>query len=267
MPNWEEIQNEWETTKITLAALAEKYDVKLGTLKSRKSRDKWSRGAVKKDATKTTQKVATPAKRMQPKIEQFEPVVESVDLTDKQRDFCIHYIKYFNATKAYQKAYNCDYMTANASGSRLLVNVSIRAEIERMKREREEGLMLNAYDVLQKYMDIAFADIGDYVKSDDGYLVSLKPLDEVDTSIVSEISNTENGPKLKLADKMKALEMLAKYTDLLSDGDKKRLQEEKLKVDIAKAKAEVEKITKENTDEEVEDIIIVDEWGDDDGEG
>lgn len=58
MPNWEEIQREWETTKITLAALAEKHDVKLGTLKSRKSRDKWSRGAPKKDAT--TRKDATP---------------------------------------------------------------------------------------------------------------------------------------------------------------------------------------------------------------
>ena len=27
MPNWEEIQKEWETTKITLATLAEKHDV------------------------------------------------------------------------------------------------------------------------------------------------------------------------------------------------------------------------------------------------
>lgn len=51
MPNWEEIQREWETTKITLAALAEKHDVKLGTLKSRKSREGWSRDPTKKDAT------------------------------------------------------------------------------------------------------------------------------------------------------------------------------------------------------------------------
>ncbi|WP_025782921.1 phage terminase small subunit [Sporosarcina sp. D27] len=51
MPNWEEIQKEWETSKITLGALAEKHDVKLGTLKSRKSRDGWSRDAAKKDAT------------------------------------------------------------------------------------------------------------------------------------------------------------------------------------------------------------------------
>lgn len=62
MVNWEDIRNEWETTKITLAALAEKHNVKLGTLKSRKSRERWSRDATKKDATKnatTNKKVAT----------------------------------------------------------------------------------------------------------------------------------------------------------------------------------------------------------------
>ena len=51
VPNWEEIQKEWETTKITLAALAEKHDVKLG-LKSRKSREAWVRGLSKKDVIK-----------------------------------------------------------------------------------------------------------------------------------------------------------------------------------------------------------------------
>ncbi len=59
MPNWEDIRKEWETTKITLAALANKHGIKLGTLKSRKSREGWSRDATKKDATKT-EKVATP---------------------------------------------------------------------------------------------------------------------------------------------------------------------------------------------------------------
>ncbi|MCP3764080.1 phage terminase small subunit [Domibacillus sp. A3M-37] len=58
MANWEDIRAEWETTKITLAALAEKHDIKLGTLKSRKSREGWSRDPTKKDATKS-EKVAT----------------------------------------------------------------------------------------------------------------------------------------------------------------------------------------------------------------
>ncbi|WP_018391834.1 phage terminase small subunit [Bacillus sp. 37MA] len=58
MVNWDAIRKEWETTKITLAALAEKHDVKLGTLKSRKSREGWSRDPTKKDASKI-EKVAT----------------------------------------------------------------------------------------------------------------------------------------------------------------------------------------------------------------
>jgi len=63
MANWDEIKHEWETTKITLAKLAEKYDVPLGTIKSQKSRDSkngnpWTRDATEKDATKT-KKVAT----------------------------------------------------------------------------------------------------------------------------------------------------------------------------------------------------------------
>ncbi len=70
MPNWEEIRKEWETTKITFKALAEKHGVKEGTLKSRRSREKWSRDATKKkDATKN-KKVATNSKEMQPKKEQ-----------------------------------------------------------------------------------------------------------------------------------------------------------------------------------------------------
>ncbi|MFR5148152.1 MAG: terminase small subunit [Ruminococcus sp.] len=42
------------------------------------------------------------------------------DLTDKQRPSCVYYIRSFNATKAYQKAYEVDYLTAAANGPRLL---------------------------------------------------------------------------------------------------------------------------------------------------
>ncbi|WP_016993186.1 hypothetical protein [Lysinibacillus boronitolerans] len=68
MANWDEIKLEWETTKITLAKLAEKHDVPLGTIKSQKSRDSkngnpWTRDATEKDATKT-KKVATKEKQV-----------------------------------------------------------------------------------------------------------------------------------------------------------------------------------------------------------
>lgn len=63
MTNWDVIKQEYKTTKITLAKLAEKYDVPLGTIKSQKSRDTkngspWARDGTKKVATKN-KKVAT----------------------------------------------------------------------------------------------------------------------------------------------------------------------------------------------------------------
>ncbi len=279
MPNWEEIQKEWETSKITLAALAEKHDVKLGTLKSRKSRDGWSRDASEKDATKT-QKDATPAKRMQPKKEELEPVVESVDMTDKQRLFCIYYIKYFNATKAYQKAYECAYTTAMVNGHGLLRNTKISAEIDRMRNEKLNEKKLSVDDVLQKYIDIAFADITDFMifgseevvamnefgeamLDDEGekvtYLrnfINFKNADEVDGTLINEVKQGKSGISVKLADKMKALDMLAKYTDLLSDNDKKRLLEEKFKADIEKTKVEIAHI--KGDEEEYEDDGFLD---------
>ncbi|WP_342488549.1 phage terminase small subunit [Cytobacillus sp. FSL W7-1323] len=56
--NWDDIRKEFETSKITLKALADKHDIKIGTLKSRKSREGWSRDPTKKDATRK-KKVAT----------------------------------------------------------------------------------------------------------------------------------------------------------------------------------------------------------------
>ncbi|MET3657849.1 terminase small subunit [Sporosarcina psychrophila] len=274
MPNWEEIQKEWETTKITLAALAEKYDVKLGTLKSRKSREAWVRGPSVKDATKK-KKDATISKRMQPK----EAIVESDDLTDKQRLFCIYYIKYFNATKAYQKAYECDYMTAQSIAYRVMGNDGVKAEIQRLKAQRLNEAYFDKYDVLQKYKDIAFADMtdfagfgseevvarnefGDAMTDDDGKeitythnFVNFKNADEVDGTLITEVKKGKDGISVKLADKMKAMEMLAKFTDLLSDNDKKRLQEEKLKVDITRTKAEIEKLSGDNDEGPIEIII------------
>lgn len=244
--NWDEIRKEFETSKITLKALAEKHDVKIGTLKSRKSREGWSRDPTKKDAT-NKKKVAT-----------LEPVIESYDLTDKQKMFCLYYIKYFNATKAYQKAYGVDRNTAESIAYRLMGNDGVKSEIERLKQERFNGVLLDAQAVLQKYIDIAFADITDFVDfgqrempeldhngepmiDENGEeitysysFVNLKNNDEVDGTLITEVKKGKDGVSVKLADKMKALEFLSKYTDLLSENDKKRLQEEKLRMEISK---------------------------------
>ncbi|MER1249766.1 terminase small subunit [Bacillus sp. C10(2022)] len=247
--DWEKIKKEYETTDLTLKALAEKHNVKIGTLKSRKSREGWARGPTKKDATRVKE-VATP-----------QPIIESDELNDKQKMFCLYYIKYFNATKAYQKAYGCDYFSAKAHGYKLLQKVAVKKEIDALKAQQQQSVFIDAQAVLQKYIDIAFADITDFVEfgtkespatNENGPLededgnpvmfetnyVAFKESAEVDGTIITEVKKGKDGVSVKLADKMKALEFLAKYTDLLSENDRKKLQLEKLKAETAKLEAE-----------------------------
>lgn len=260
--NWDKIKKEYETTKSSLSSLAKKYGVKLGTLKSRKSREGWERNATEKDATRD-KKDAT--------IEEdatFTPVIKNNDLNEKQKLFCLHYIKSYNATTSYMKAYGVSRRTADGNAYRLMGHNGIRKEIERLKEERHRSLFVDAQSVLQKYIDIAFADITDYVtfgtktikneKTKKTYTVNyvdLKDSSEIDGSLITEVKQGKDGVTIKLADKMKALEVLTKYIDLLSDNEKKRLQEEKLKVDIDKAKAEVDRLNDNETGEEFEVII------------
>ncbi|WP_298473595.1 terminase small subunit [uncultured Psychrobacillus sp.] len=200
----------------------------------------------------------TKSKRVHTKKESKESVVESDELTEKQRLFCIYYIKYFNATKAYQKAYKCAYTTAMTNGHGLLRNTKISNEIDRMKSEQANELKLDARDIIQKYIDIAFADITDFVsfssetlvakgelgrnmKDDEGNNITynvnhvdFKNSEDVDGTIISEVKKGKDGVSVKLVDKMKALEMLSKYTDLLNDNQLKQLRIEKAKAEINK---------------------------------
>lgn len=275
--NWEEIRKEYETTNITLKALAEKHGIKLGTLKSRKSREGWSRDPTIQDATKKKKGATTKKKRdATPKKDAtIKPVILSDDLTDKQKLFCLYYLKYYNATKAYQKAYGCDYLSAKTNGNRLLSNDNVRKEIERLKGEQMQGLFLDGMAVLQKYIDIAFADITDFVtfyrrdvKTDqmevllnpDGSVKEIVPklettnemffkdMDEVDGTIISEVKKTKDGVSIKLHDKMKALEKLELYFDLLPDQHKRKLEEEKS--NLSKMKYELDKRIVELREEE-----------------
>ena len=268
MANWDEIQKEWETTKITLADLAEKHDIKLGTLKSRKSREKWSRDATEKDATKTKKVATVKEDATEEEIIYFE--AEGDDgLTDKQRLFCMYYVKCFNQTVAAIKAgYARD--SAHVEGSRLLRNAKVVGEVKRLKGELRKGLFIDAMDVLEKYVQIAFADVTDYVefgrervqligtfgpvtdKDDkpvmiDQDFVRFKEHDEVDGTIVTEIKMGKDGASIKLADKMRALDFLAKHFDLLNERERKQLQNEQAKLNIDKTKEEVKKIASQNT--------------------
>lgn len=221
-----------------------------------KSTDKWEdelKGTLPKDKRNVTNKKDT--KKKESKLEKVVEI-ENSELTDKQRLFCIYYIKYFNATKAYQKAYGCSYNTAMVNGCNLLSNTKVKEEINKLKADKLKGAMLEPGDVLQKYIDIAFSDITDYVEfgqkeipminkkgervlNDKGKeitftinYVDFKESMNVDGSIISEVKQGKEGIGIKLHDKMKALDWLANHMDLLDTATKEKLDIEKEKLKL-----------------------------------
>ncbi|KEI87668.1 hypothetical protein N492_12055 [Clostridium botulinum B2 267] len=272
-PDWQLIKEEYLKLNgnVKLKEFAEKHGVKYSTLRSRKNRENWDSEINKNVATKsaTQQKnVATENKtknnKAEPKLKEVNEVSKNTELTDKQRLFCIYYIKSFNATKAYKKAYECDYITANTNGPRLLVNACIKKEIQELKEGRLNRAMLEPGDIFQKFMDIAFADMNDYMtfgrkeievaKNEDGEpvmvevnYVDFKNSNEVDGTILNEVSQGKNGIKIKLNDQIKALQWLGEHMNLATQEQKLRI--EKLKAEVSKLNGDDKNKQKGNLDE------------------
>ncbi|WPZ17803.1 terminase small subunit [Geobacillus subterraneus] len=262
-PRRDEAFEIWKASggEMKLKDIAAKLGVSDTQVRKWKNLDQWERklkGNVtieKRNVTNTKDTQINDDKPIEIEID------ENNELTEKQRLFCLYYLKYFNATKAYQKAYGCDYFTAKTNGSRLLAKANISRELDRLKAEQINELKLDARDILQKYIDIAFADITDYVsfgQREEQVIgmygpvfegkgenkkpvmqivnyVELKDSATVDGTIITEVKQGKDGVSIKLADKMKALEKLSLYFDLFPDNFKRKIEEEKLKIAHYKA--------------------------------
>lgn len=262
-----------------LVEIASQLDCSAATIRTWKNRYKWDADEnetfQKKNETKrNVSKKSKSEKSSEVKAvaHEVESVMKNTDLTDKQQLFCIYYIRCFNATKAYQKAYGVDYATAVVNGPRLLGNARIKDEIYRLKQERLNREFLSESDVFQKYMDIAFADVTDFVEFgnedvdvilDTGERktitvshVNIKNDADVDGTIISEVSKGKDGVKVKLADRMKALQWLTDHMDLAT---------EKQRAEVALLKAKVQTDGEEITDDGFLDALngsATEDWSD-----
>ncbi|MGN0506648.1 MAG: PBSX family phage terminase large subunit [Lachnospiraceae bacterium] len=240
-----------------LVDIAAKLNRPEGTIRRWKSTYEWDSERSDKKSERSERKKDSKKKQI---CEAVMLAAENPDLNDKQRLFCVLYVKCFNATKAYQKAYGCSYETALTNGSALLGNTRIKNEILRLKQNRLNKEMLSEEDIFQKYMDIAFADITDYVEfgrekvqvmamygpvmvkdektgekvplTKEVNSVRFKESTEIDGTIISEVKQGKDGASIKLADRMKALEWLSNHMDMATE--EQRAKVEKLKAETLK---------------------------------
>lgn len=207
--------------------IAEKYEVSVSAVKSWKKRYWSDAKKVKKVATKK-KKVAS--KKVAKKIAE-KMIEDDKGLSEEQELFCIYFLKYHNASKAYLKV-NPDvtYGSAMVMGSRWKNDPVINKRINQLKKDLYVDALLDPHDIVQKYIDIAFADMTDFVEFKGGW-VSLKKSDYVDGSLIQEIRELKDGVAIKLSDRMKALEWLSKHMDMMTKEQRIRIEvmEEKMK--------------------------------------
>lgn len=243
-----------------LVDIAAALGVPEGTIRSWKGRYHWNGSVATKNATKKCNVAAKEEKKRETVAADVRQVMENTELTEKQRLFCLYYIRCFNATRAYQKAYGCSYEAAGTAGQRLLQKVAIRDEIQRLKQGRLNRELINEEDIVQKYIDIAFADITDYVEFGqeevpiicDGSVAMQKDPEtgneipatqkistvrfrrdaaSMDGSLISEVRISQGNASVKLKDSMKALQWLADHMDLATEEQRARIDQLRAQTD------------------------------------
>lgn len=239
---------------MSLVEIAEKLNKPSGTIRRWKSTQSWDKNKSERSVLNAN------ARKQKAIVKEVEKTVENAEgLTDKQRLFCCHYIRCFNATKAYQKTYQVSYEVAAAAGSRLLKKEKIQETIRKLKQNRLNREMLTEDDIFQKYMDIAFCDMADYVsfgretvpvmgafgpvKMEDPKtgekttltkeinVVRFRESNEVDGTLISEVKQGKDGASVKLMDRMKALNWLSEHMDMATDEQKARIEQIKAKTE------------------------------------
>jgi len=143
-------------------------------------------------------------------------------LSPKRERFVDEYLVDLNGTQACIRA-GYSPKTANEQAARLLANVSIRARIDKAIAERSKRTGVNADRVIQELAKIAFVNASDFIDLKEGVL--REGAVSEDTAVISGVkvkrSITNNGEtierEIKLADKIKALELLGKHLGMFTD--------------------------------------------------
>lgn len=218
--------------------IASKYNVTLNTVKSWKTRYKWKKDAVEKESAENVctqnKSMHTLEKGAENKIsnedKDFEYVDEEDGLTDRQRNFCYYYMQSLNAFQAAVKAgYSPSYGKTHVY--KLLEKASVKNFLYKLKEQQRQEFLLTQERIINRHVQVALSDITDYFNQNG----SLKPLSEVDGSLVRKIKITKKddyeSAEIQLIEKCPSLAWLTKFVGLDPDTNiaKQRLEIERKK--------------------------------------
>ena len=239
--------------------IADKYNVSLNTVKSWKRRQ-WAdieKGVQPKKKSVHTKRTPKESSNAPPKEELLPEEIETLnneELTERQRLFCLYYVRWFNATKAYRKVYDCDYTTAMTNGSMLLRNTKIQEHIQAIKDAKIKQAMYTAEDFFQKMMDIAYSDATDFlsfgrrINEETGLeynYVDFLDSSEVDGTLIQEVKQGKDGCSIKLVRKEFALKWLDKHYSEATDLQKAQLEQIRAQTDkLTISKGDDEQLSK-----------------------
>ena len=140
-------------------------------------------------------------------------------MTKKQKRFIEEYLIDLNATQAAIRAgYSPD--TAKSIGSENLTKPDIQARIAKAMAERSRRTGVNADRVVMELAKIAFVNASDVI---DAETATLKPdAAPEDTAAIQSVKVKTFGEdglerEIKMADKLKALELLRKHLGMFKD--------------------------------------------------
>ena len=181
-------------------------------------------------------------------------------LTPRQERFAVEFILDRNNTAAAKRAGYSE-RTAESQGSRLLKNVKVATRVAELTLAQTERLEFTADDILRESKNLALTHMGDFIDAD-GYVVgNLKDLPESvlaciqsveQTTTIEPSGNTVIKQRLKLYDRLKALQVAGQHIDIRAFVNQHDHQVSSVGMNLSERLDEIRRKQAERTKEAVE---------------
>ena len=143
-------------------------------------------------------------------------------MTERQKRFCEEYLIDLNATQAAIRA-GYSAKTAKEQGCQQLTNINVRARIDVALAARSKRTGVNQDRVIRELARVAFANATDVVDFETAELIQSATSDDTAAiaSVKVKIIPTSDGlgieREIRMADKLKALELLGRHMGMFTD--------------------------------------------------